>query len=247
MAIYNKMAEFYDALTGDVEYEKWADFYEKLFSRYFVKPETLLDLACGTGSMAKLMSLRGYDVIGVDASSEMLSAAFEKMSGFSKPPLLICQKMEELDLYGTVDSVLCCLDSINYLNGVAALNKAFKRVGLFLRPGGLFIFDVNTRQKFKNMHMQCYMQEKKDLFCVWQAEYNEDAKKADFYINFFERTNADKYVRHTEHHTEHAFSLVELENALKIGGMEILDVFGEYELRKANATDERIVIAARKK
>jgi SAM-dependent methyltransferase len=180
MTIYSKMAKYYDALTVDVRYEKWADFFEKLFCRYSFRPEIILDLACGTGSMARLMALRGYDVIGVDASPEMLAAAFEKVSGLPKPPLLICQKMEELDLYGTVDCVLCCLDSVNYLNGVAALDAAFKRVGLFLRPGGLFIFDVNTEQKFKSMHMQCYIQDREDVFCAWQASTTKRRKRRIF-------------------------------------------------------------------
>jgi SAM-dependent methyltransferase len=245
MAIYSDMAKFYDVLTDDVMYEKWAGYIERLFLRYKQKPEIVLDLACGTGSLSRLLSQRGYDVIGVDASPEMLSAASEKTAGLEKPPLFVCQKMEALDLYGTVDCALCCLDSVNYLRNISSLNAAFKRVGLFLRPGGLFIFDVNTERKFKNMHLQAYVREKEGVFCAWQAQYSEKTKKANFCLNFFEETKESIYNRFTEYHTERAYSLSELGTALKAGGMEILDVLGELTLRRANESDERIFVTAK--
>jgi SAM-dependent methyltransferase len=247
MAIYSDMAKFYDALTDDVTYEKWADYAERLFEKYGVKPELVLDLACGTGSLSRILAQRGYDVIGVDASPEMLSAAAGKTAGLEKPPLLICQRMEDLDLYGTVDCALCSLDSVNYLKNSRALGAAFKRVGLFLRPGGLFIFDVNTERKFREMHLQTYVREKEELFCVWQAMYSEKLKKADFCLNFFEKAEDGRYNRYTEYHTERAYSTQELGAALAAGGMETLGIFGDLKLRKANENDLRVFIAARKR
>ena len=246
MASYSDMAKFYDILTDDVIYEKWADYFERLFIKYSQKPEIILDLACGTGSLSCVMAQRGYEVIGADASPEMLSAAAAKIDGMSKPPMFICQRMETLDLYGTVDCALCCLDSVNYLKGTDMLNTAFKRTGLFIKPGGLFIFDINTERKFKEMHLQSYIREKGNVFCAWQAEYNEKKKTADFKLDFFEHTEGCKYKRFTEHHTEHVFSIEELECALKLGEMKILDIFGELKLRHARAEDERIFIVAEK-
>ena len=139
MSSYEALAARYDALTADVDHAAWADYLEKHFARCGQPIHTVLDLACGTGTMTCLLAERGYETIGVDRSADMLSVAAEKgrqVSGI--PPLFLQQSMQELDLYGTVDACVCCLDSVNYVTRPAELLRAFRRVCLFLVPGGLY-------------------------------------------------------------------------------------------------------------
>ena len=145
---YGPLAAFYDDLTTDVPYERFADYYEAVFQRCGRQVKTVLDMACGTGSMTKLLADRGYEMIAADASAEMLAVAREKTAGCPVAPLLLNQSFEELDLYGTVDAEVCCLDGVNYIEP-ESLDRALHRLWLFLEPGGVLIFDVNTPEKLR--------------------------------------------------------------------------------------------------
>ena len=148
MSCYEALASSYDALTEDVGYEKRADFLEKLFRRSRIPVKVVLDLACGTGTMTWLLTGRGYELIGVDGSEEMLAAAMSKGGTVQGvPPIFLHQSMPQLDLYGTVDAAICCLDSLNYLTDPADVRRTFRRLHLFVAPGGVLVFDVNTRSQ----------------------------------------------------------------------------------------------------
>lgn len=169
MNSYETLSEYYDRFTDDVGYEEWADFFERLFEREGVKPSLVLDLACGTGSLTRILAQRGYDMIGADASPEMLMQALQNTLDCEPRPLLLNQRMEELDLYGAVDACLCCLDSVNYVTEPEALQTAFERVHTFLNLDGLFVFDINTPEKFARIDGESYVREDDGVFCVWQA------------------------------------------------------------------------------
>lgn len=77
MSAYEALAGVYDALTGDVGYERRADYLEKLFRRSRIPVRTVLDLACGTGEMTAILTRRGYELIAVDGSPDMLAQARE--------------------------------------------------------------------------------------------------------------------------------------------------------------------------
>ena len=157
MNAYEGLAGAYDALTGDVGYEKRADYLEKLFARSRIPVRTVLDLACGTGTMTWLLTARGYELIGADASEEMLAAAMMKSGSVAGvAPIFLHQSMPELDLYGTVDAAICCLDSLNYLTSPADVQRTFQRLHLFIAPGGQLIFDVNTLAKFRSLDGQVF-------------------------------------------------------------------------------------------
>ena len=119
---------------------KQADYLEALCHRLGHAPGLSLDLACGTGSLTVELCRRGWDIYGVDGSPEMLSAAMQKASEEGLHILFLCQKMQRIDLYGTVDTVVCTLDSINHLTSPQDVQRTFDRVSLFLNPGGYFIF-----------------------------------------------------------------------------------------------------------
>ena len=145
MSSYERLAASYDELTEDVDYQRRADFLERLFQRARLPVHTVLDLACGTGTMTWLLTARGYELIAVDGSEDMLAAAAAK-TGPGIPPVFLHQSMPQLDLYGTVDAAICCLDSLNYLTNPRDVQRTFERLHLFIAPGGTLIFDVNTQR-----------------------------------------------------------------------------------------------------
>ena len=134
---YESLAASYDRLTNDIPYEEILHFYDQILARYDAHPETALDLACGTGSMAVLLAGRGLSVLGVDQSEEMLVEAYAKTMGSDNPPYFIHQRMERLRLPAPVDLVVCCLDGLNYLTDPEQVCETFRRVHKALTPNGL--------------------------------------------------------------------------------------------------------------
>ena len=172
MSCYEALAGSYDALTEDVGYGKRLDFIEKLLRRSRIPVKLVLDLACGTGTMSWLLTQQGYEVIGVDGSEDMLAAAISK-GGETQgvPPVFLHQSMPRLDLYGTVDAAVCCLDSLNYLTDPKDVQRTFRRLHLFVAPGGMLVFDVNTAAKLAALDGQVFLDETEDTYCVWRTEY----------------------------------------------------------------------------
>ncbi len=244
MGSYEFLAGCYDGLTTDVDYEGWADYLEKLFARAGREIHTVLDLACGTGSLTQVLALRGYEMIGVDRSEDMLAQAVEKSRSLPLPPLFLHQSMEQLDLYDTVDACVCCLDSVNYVTKPQRLAKAFQRVHLFLNPGGLFVFDINTPFKLKAMDGQVFLDETEDLYCVWRAEYAHRRRICTYYMDLFRRTQGNLWIRGEELHQEYAYEPGELEELLQAAGFVDLRQYGDRKLRRPRPEEERIFFTA---
>lgn len=243
---YEYLAGCYDSFTADVDYPRWADYLEKQFRRGKLPVRTVLDLACGTGTLTCLLAERGYDMTGVDLSEEMLAVAAEKGRGLPEPPLFLHQSMEALDLYDTVDACVCCLDSVNYVTRPAALKKAFQRVHLFLTPGGTFLFDVNTPAKLKGLDGQMFMDEDEDSACVWRAEYSERRRICTYGMDIFTRVEGDLWRREEEVHEEYAYTPEELTEYLRQAGFRDIKQFGELSLRAPKEGEQRIFFRARK-
>ena len=212
MNSYEFLAGCYDEFTYDVDYTAWADYIEKHFRRHGLPGKTVLDLACGTGSLTRELALRGYEMIGVDLSPEMLSEAAEKNRDVGEvPPMFLCQPMEKLDLYGTIDACVCCLDSVNYVTDPRKLQKAFERVHLFLMPGGLFLFDVNTPEKLEGLDGQVFLDETEDAYCVWRAEYSRRSRICSYFMDIFQLDpESGLWDRGEELHRERAYTIPEL-------------------------------------
>ena len=151
MRAYSVFAQYYDELTVNVEYPKRAEYLIKLMERLGHTPGLTLDLACGTGSLTLELYRRGIDIYGVDSSVEMLSEARAKCAEAGADILFLCQKMQAIDLYGTVDTAICTLDSLNHLSSGEELGKVFSKVAFFMNPQGYFIFDMNTLYKHENI------------------------------------------------------------------------------------------------
>ena len=248
MSSYGLMAGCYDQLTYDVDYAAWADYIEKHFARRPLPGRTVLDLACGTGSLTRELALRGYELIGVDRSPEMLAEAAEKNRGVAPvEPMFLCQPMEKLDLYGTIDACVCCLDSVNYVTSPRRLAQAFQRVHLFLMPGGLFLFDVNSPEKLAGLDGQVFLDETEDTYCVWRAEFSKRSRVCSYFMDIFRLDReTGRWDRGEELHEERAYTVPELTAMLEGAGFLDIKTYGELKMRPPGPGEQRIFFTARK-
>lgn len=251
---YSAISEIYDKINSEIDYSAWADFVEACFDKFLeVRPELVLDLACGTGSMTMELARRGYDMIGVDASQDMLSVALDRKYDAEMDGILyLCQDMRSFELYGTVGAVTCTLDSINYLSGEGDLDVCLSCVHNYLDPDGLFLFDVNTPYKFENIYSDnSFVHEDecdgRAVLCAWQNDYDRQSRLCRFYLSVFTEENSGRYVREDEEQTERCFDRTELVAALEKAGFEVLGFFGDYTFGEAKETDTRWYVAARAK
>lgn len=246
MSRYGAFAEYYDSLTSNVSYDETAKYVTDILDENGIKKGILLDLACGTGTMSVQMAKRGYEVIGIDNSPEMLSEAREKAYEAGEDILFLCQDMCDIDLYGTVECTICLLDSLNHLESEEELLAAFKGVSLFTVPGGLFIFDVNTQYKHKYvLGNNTFVYDNDDVYCVWQNEYDDESNTVEIFLDFFEEENG-LYRRSSEYFTECAFSDETIRRFLKEARFSDVKAYGELSRNAPSETEERIFYVARK-
>ena len=207
----------------------------------------MLDLACGTGSLTRELALRGYEMIGVDRSPEMLSEAAEKNRDAGEvPPIFLCQSMDKLDLYGTIDACVCCLDSVNYVTDPKQLRKAFQRVYLFLMPGGLFLFDVNTPEKLEGLDGQVFLDETEDTYCVWRAEWSRRGRTCSYFMDLCRREENGLWRREEELHRERAYPVDQLTAMLERAGFSDIRTYAAFQFRPPAPGAQRIFFTARK-
>ena len=216
MSCYRFLAPWYDKLTGDVPYERFADFYEAEFRRNGGEFKLLLDLCCGTGTLTNVLSRRGYEMIAVDSSVEMLMEAQAKSAGLETPPLFLCQDAAALDLYGTVDAAVCSLDGMNYIPP-EDLPEVFRRLRLFVRPGGLLIFDIRTPDFLRSLDGDIFVDEQEDVLCLWRADFEEDLPAIIYGMDIFSRQGR-LWQRESEEHVEYAHEPAALQALLEQAG-----------------------------
>ena len=251
MKPYEALAAVYDRLNGDVDYEALADFAAATFARYGVSPELVLDLGCGTGGLTFPLARRGYDMIGVDGSADMLSKAYERREAENAPGVLfLCQDLRAFELYGTVGAVVSSLDCMNYLTGKGDLEKCFSLVHNYLDPGGVFLFDVNTPYKFRHIYgNEAYVLESEEggrsAYCGWQNEYEEESRLCRFYLSVFTEEEDGRYSRTDEEQLERCYTKEELTAALTRAEFEEISFFGDLHFGAPEETTERWYVAAK--
>ena len=237
MDAYSKFAEIYDDLMDDVPYKKIAEIVDRKIKKYEIKNNIVLDLACGTGTLTKELSRRGYEMIGADISAEMLQKAQEK----NPDTLFLNQPMEDFELYGTVGAIVCSLDSINYLLDDESLYETFRLCNNYLEPDGLLIFDINTEYKFKNiLGNNIFTFDSENIFYTWENNYIDEEKLCDFYLTFFVK-DGEQYTRFDEAHTERAYSDGEIEKALKANGFSVVEKLDDFTDTPATDKSERVM------
>ena len=243
---YKSFAVFYDTFTDNVGYNERAEYMLALFARFDKIPALLLDVGCGTGRFSYCFAEKNIEVIGVDPSAEMLSLALLKQNNLEKPPIFLCQSAENLDLYGTVDGAVSCLDTLNQITNFAELERSVAKISLFLEPERLFIFDVNTLYKHKKvLSGKKFIYDNGEKLCIWKNSRCSRNGTVKMKLKLYENT-PDGYVKYTDSHDERAYSQKEIETILQNAGFEVLGVFGDLSFEAPKENEERIYFVAKK-
>lgn len=240
--MYQILASVYDKLQ-DIDYEAFVDYYEAVFKRFGINPKLVLDLGCGTGNITLPMAKRGYDMIGIDLSEEMLGIAGEKMRENNLDILFLNQDMTEFELYGTVDAAVCALDGVNYLTEDGEIDKLMALIKNYLNPGGMFIFDINSEYKLSHiLGDNSFVYDEEAVYCVWSNSYDEEDKICSFNLDIFKKKDNGLYERFEEYQEERAYSVTEIKNAAEAAGLEVAGVFDDRSFDEVSDASERIFI-----
>ena len=245
MNAYQNLAASYDRLTNDVDYAGWVDFAQAILEREGLKPRTVADLACGTGSATRILAQRGYQVTAVDLSEDMLTEAMDKCADLPNLPVFAHQNLAELRLPRGVDMAVCFLDSLDYILDPADCESAIRRTYRALNPGGIFIFDVNTPEKLRAMDGQVFLDEDDDVYCVWRGEFDEESNICSYGMDLFQR-DGEKWHRSFEEHQEYAYSIEQLKSYLKSAGFTHIRVWADREFVAPREGEQRVWFQARK-
>ena len=246
MSSYDGLASAYDALMADAEYLKRSEYLDRCLKRDKMPVETILDLGCGTGTISCLMARMGYQVLAADASVEMLTEAMMKSSSMEHPPMFLHQSMEKLRLGREVDGVISTIDAINYLTRERDVRETFKRVYRSLRPGGQFIFDINSPAKFRAMDGQLYTDETEESYCVWRTFFSERTKICTYQVDLFRLRRDGAWERDYEEHRERAWSVEELTEFLADAGFAKVKITGDLKMTKPKEDEQRLIFHCRK-
>ena len=245
MNAYHELAQSYDVLTRDVDYEATVAFYNEILDSLGLEPRTAVDLACGTGSVAILLAKQGLTVTGVDLSEDLLCVASQKAQVLDNPPRFVCQPLQKLYLPRGVDLAVCALDSLDYILDPNDCKEAIRRVYKALNPGGIFIFDVNTPEKLRAMDGQVFLDEYDDVFCLWRGEFDENTNICSYGMDLFQK-EGNHWNRSFEEHQEYAYSREVLTDFLKEAGFTDIHCFGDRKRIPPEAGEQRMYFYGRK-
>lgn len=246
MDAYTGFAEVYDQFMMDVPYEQWRDIIINELKKASVEDGLLLDLGCGTGTLTGMLAQAGYDMIGVDGSEEMLMEAREKTDN---PDILyLCQDMRAFELYGTVRAVVSTCDTMNYLLTPEDFIQTVRLVNNYLDPGGLFIFDLNTLYKFREVMGNTTIAESgEDASFIWDNYFDEETGRNEYDLTLFIGREDGLFERQVEVHEEQGYTLEEVKGFLAAGGMEFVRVFDADTGEEPTDTSEKVFFIAREK
>ncbi|MBR7178746.1 MAG: methyltransferase domain-containing protein [Oscillospiraceae bacterium] len=245
MNAYQNLAASYDRLTSDVDYQDWVDFTHAILEKEGVKPRSVADLACGTGSATRILAEMGYRVTAVDLSEDMLTKAMDKCADLENLPTFVHQDLARLRLPRAVDLAVCFLDSLDYILNPADCESAIRRTYKALNPGGVFIFDVNTPEKLQSMDGQVFLDEDDDVYCVWRGEFDVRTNICSYGMDLFQR-EGEVWRRSFEEHQEYAYSIEQLTGFLKNAGFTKIEVYADRMFCAPRAGEQRVWFKARK-
>ena len=250
MEPYTSFASVYDMFMDNIPYDQWADYVDGLLKKYGIHGGLLLELGCGTGSMTRRLSNKGYDVIGIDSSEEMLAIARDKTEDSSI--LYLCQDMREFELYGTVAAVVSVCDSMNYILSEEDLIKTFRLVNNYLDPRGLFIFDLDTEYAYKDIiGDKTIAENREEGSFIWENTYYEEEKINQIDLTLFiptEDSSSNKlFIKEEETHYRRAYSIDTIKRLIEEAGMEWVTAFHTLSEEAPRKDSERIYVIAREK
>lgn len=247
MEAYTSFAAVYDTFMDNVPYEEWADYLWRLLQEYGIADGLVLELGCGTGSMTELLASKGYDMIGVDNSEDMLELAMEKRIESGHDILYLLQNMQEFELYGTVRAVVSVCDSVNYVTDEEGLTEVFRLVNNYLDPQGVFIFDFNTEYKYQEiLGEQVIAEEREECSFIWDNYYDEEQKINEYELTLFVQSQEDPelYRKYQEVHYQRAYTLERIRNLIEKAGLRYVTAYDAYTKDAPLYTSDRICVVA---
>lgn len=247
MDSYRGFAEVYDAFMDNVPYDEWTDYLLGLLFDYGIKEGKICDLACGTGSMTTGLSDAGFEMMGVDASFEMLSIA-DKNKG-NRNILYINQDMRELELAEKMSAFVCICDGLNYILEKEELVQVFSGVKKYLNEGGIFIFDLNTVYKYKEILGETTIAEnREDMSFIWENFYDETERVNEYDLTLYVRDREDetRFLRLEEVHYQKAYEISDIKESIEEAGMELIAVFDAFTREAPKKESERLYFVVKK-
>ena len=245
MEAYTGFAEVYDVFQDNVPYEEWCSYVTGLLKEYQVMDGLVLDLGCGTGSLTGLMARSGYDMIGIDNSGEMLQIAMNKRNASGLDILYLLQDMRGFELYGTVKAVISICDSMNYIMEYQELVEVFRLVDNYLDPKGVFIFDLNTEYKYRELLADnTFAEDREESSFIWNNFYDEEDKVNEYDLTLFVK-EGELYRKFEETHYQRAYGLDQIQQAIRDGGMEFVAAYDACTRNPVQQDSERIYVIAR--
>ena len=243
---YTDFARVYDTLMDNVDYPAWSRRITELLKREGIRDGLVLDLGCGTGSLTELLAQTGYDMIGVDASPEMLARAYEKKERSGSDILYLCQEMQEFELYGTVRAVISVCDSLNYILTRPELEKVFSLVHNYLEPGGVFLFDMNSPRKYREILAdQVIAEARDDVSFIWENDFDIETGRNTCFLNLFMKRADDLYERYQELHLQQSYEAEDIKKLLMRQGFTCPETYDGYGRAPAAPESERILFLCR--
>ncbi len=243
MESYTGFARVYDLFMDNVPYEEWCEYLTALLREYGIEDGLVLDLGCGTGKLTRLMEQKGYDMIGVDNSFEMLDIARESSDASI---LYLLQDMCEFELYGTVRAVYSACDSINYILEEEKLRKVFSLVNNYLDPGGIFIFDINSSYKYHELLAEnTFAENREEGSFIWENYFDEEEGINEYDLTLYKKEKEDYFTRFQEVHYQKCYELSVIRRLLEEAGLEFMAAYDAYTKNPVEEDSERITIIAR--
>lgn len=244
---YSGFARVYDEFMDNVPYEEWCDYVTGLLNEYQIMDGLVLDLGCGTGTLTELLSLKGYDMIGIDNSEEMLEIAMEKKRNSNFDILYLLQDMREFELYGTVRAIVSICDSINYVMEKEDLLQVFRLVNNYLDPSGIFIFDLNTMYKYKEILADSvFAENRENCSFIWDNLYDDEEHINEYDLTLFIKNGQNEdFKKYQELHYQRAYELEEIKELLEQSGLQFVISYDAFTRNKVREDSERIYIVAK--
>ena len=246
MDSYTSFAQVYDTFMDNIPYKEGCDYLCRLLAEYGITDGLLTELGCGTGTLTELLANRGFDMIGIDNSEEMLAEAMEKRAESGHDILYLLQDMQDFELYGTVRAVVSVCDSMNYLTDEEDLEYLFALVNNYLDPGGLFIFDMNTIHKYRDVIGDTTIAEdREDGSFIWENSYDQENNLNVYELALFLPREDGLYEKCEEEHVQRAYSIETIKSMIRKAGMELVAIYDAYTHKQGDENCERLTFIAK--
>ena len=247
MDAYTSFAQVYDLFMDNVPYDQWCRYITELLREYGIQDGLVLELGCGTGVLTRKLAAKGYDMIGVDYSEDMLEIAMDHRQE-GEDILYLLQDMREFELYGTVRAAVSICDSMNYIVEYQDLVQVMKLVNNYLDPGGIFIFDLNTPYKYEEiLGENTFAENRPEGSFIWENYYDGETGINEYDLTLFVREKEGIYPKFEETHYQRAYELEQVRRAIKEAGLEFVAAYDAGTHKPVQQDSQRIYVIAREK